>query len=229
MSTDSDGTDGDVNAPSEATDSDADVDAGSDDPAIPPAFREYGTQHLPQSPAFGHGKEGIADLVDSLLGFAVREDRRLRAANRLCVFLQYVEVDIDVGGEIGFVDDQQVGLRDTGPALPWDVVALSDRDDEHEVVGQLGIKRRREVVAAGLDEDDIKLRMLLSELVDLIEVHRGVFADARMRTRAGFDAGDQFLVDPASERRLESLGVLLCHDVVGDDADVVAGIIEPRD
>nr|WP_205738898.1 urease accessory protein UreD [Halonotius pteroides] len=63
MSTDSDGTDGEVNAPNETPDSDADGDARSDDPAIPPAFREYGTQHLPQSPAFGHGKEGIADLV----------------------------------------------------------------------------------------------------------------------------------------------------------------------
>jgi urease accessory protein len=63
VSTDSDGTDGEVNAPNETPDSDADGDARSDDPAIPPAFREYGTQHLPQSPAFGHGKEGIADLV----------------------------------------------------------------------------------------------------------------------------------------------------------------------
>ena len=65
MSTDSDGTgtDGDADAPSEAPDSDGDVAAGTDDPDIPPAFREYGTQHLPQSPAFGHGKQGIADLV----------------------------------------------------------------------------------------------------------------------------------------------------------------------
>lgn len=33
------------------------------DHTIPPAFREYGTQRLQQSPAFGHGKHGIADLV----------------------------------------------------------------------------------------------------------------------------------------------------------------------
>ena len=33
------------------------------DTAVPPAFREYGTQPLPQSPAFGHGKNGIAELV----------------------------------------------------------------------------------------------------------------------------------------------------------------------
>ncbi len=30
---------------------------------IPPAFQEYDTQKLQQSPAFGHGKHGIADLV----------------------------------------------------------------------------------------------------------------------------------------------------------------------
>lgn len=31
--------------------------------AVPPAFRKYGEQHLPQSPAFGHGKNGLAELV----------------------------------------------------------------------------------------------------------------------------------------------------------------------
>jgi len=39
------------------------VSTNTDSPAIPPAFREYGTQHLPQSPAFGHGKNGVAELV----------------------------------------------------------------------------------------------------------------------------------------------------------------------
>ena len=63
MSTDSDGTDGDAPSETPNDDVDAGVTAGSDDPAIPPVFREYGAQHLPQSPAFGHGKEGIADLV----------------------------------------------------------------------------------------------------------------------------------------------------------------------
>ena len=42
-----------------------DTDTGT---AIPPAFREYGTQHLPQSPAFGHGKNGVAELVLSKSG-----------------------------------------------------------------------------------------------------------------------------------------------------------------
>ena len=45
-------------------DTTADREGTSDsDHAIPPAFQEYGTQHLPQSPAFGHGKSGVAELV----------------------------------------------------------------------------------------------------------------------------------------------------------------------
>ena len=35
----------------------------TDPVALPPEFREYGEQHLPQSPAFGHGKNGVAELV----------------------------------------------------------------------------------------------------------------------------------------------------------------------
>jgi len=43
------------------------------DNSVPPAFREYGTQQLPQSPAFGHGKNGVAELV-----FSKSEDRPTR-------------------------------------------------------------------------------------------------------------------------------------------------------
>ena len=68
MSTDSDGTDRkDIGTDGdEIVDDEIGTDSGdaTDLPTgIPPAFQEYGTQHLPQSPAFGHGKEGVADLV----------------------------------------------------------------------------------------------------------------------------------------------------------------------
>ncbi|MFW6382541.1 MAG: urease accessory protein UreD [Haloferacaceae archaeon] len=33
------------------------------DPLVPRAFREYGEDRLPQAPAFGHGKHGVAELV----------------------------------------------------------------------------------------------------------------------------------------------------------------------
>ncbi|ERH00550.1 MAG: urease accessory protein UreH [Halonotius sp. J07HN6] len=53
-------------ADAETEDDGAGVDTGSNsdtDHTIPPAFRKYGDQQLAQSPAFGHGKAGIADLV----------------------------------------------------------------------------------------------------------------------------------------------------------------------
>ena len=39
------------------------MSTNTDGQAVPPAFQEYGAQHLPQSPAFGHGKNGVAELV----------------------------------------------------------------------------------------------------------------------------------------------------------------------
>jgi urease accessory protein len=49
---------GDVDA-----DADAETDTRTDAITVPPAFREYGEQDLSQAPAFGHGKDGIAELV----------------------------------------------------------------------------------------------------------------------------------------------------------------------
>jgi urease accessory protein len=76
VSTDSE-SDGDTDAGTESDNTVADAGAGTDDTGadagsesdgdarhtVPPAFREYGTQQLEQSPAFGHGKHGVADLV----------------------------------------------------------------------------------------------------------------------------------------------------------------------
>jgi len=64
VSTDSDDTGTDSDEIGTDSNNTADHESTTDpSTAIPPAFQEYGTQHLPQSPAFGHGKQGIADLV----------------------------------------------------------------------------------------------------------------------------------------------------------------------
>ena len=65
MSTDTEDESGEAVADDTSGGDPADGAAGPDDPepAIPPAFREYGEESLPQAPAFGHGKHGIADLV----------------------------------------------------------------------------------------------------------------------------------------------------------------------
>jgi len=69
LSTDSDGIDDDAGAKSDGRAESSHADTAVDtDHAIPPAFQEYGTQQLAQSPAFGHGKRGIADLVVARAG-----------------------------------------------------------------------------------------------------------------------------------------------------------------
>ena len=66
------------------------------------------------------------------------------------------EVGADVRGQVGLVDDEQVGGGDAGAALAGDVVAARDVDDEDLRVDQALGEGRGEVVAAGLDEHQVE-------------------------------------------------------------------------
>lgn len=59
-------------------------------------------------------------------------------------------------GEIDLVDDQQIRARDAGAALARDLLSLRDVDDVYGDVGKLGGEGCREIVAAGLDEDEVE-------------------------------------------------------------------------
>ena len=59
--------------------------------------------------------------------------------------------------EVDLVDDQQVALGDAGAALARDLVAGGDVDHVERQVGELGAEGRGEVVAAGLDQDQVEV------------------------------------------------------------------------
>ena len=108
--------------------------------------------------------------------------------------------------------------HDARAALARDLVALGHVDDVNGAVGQLRRERRREVVAARFDDDDLQIGELLFQLGDGGQVDAGVLADGAVRTAAGLDADDAF-----QRQRLpagEELGVLARVDVVGDDGQV---------
>jgi len=77
---------------------------GDHQPVIPPAFREYGEASLPQAPAFGHGKHGVADLV-----FARDGDNPTRLVS------DFVKVPYHLTGTL-----------DTDPAAGLTTVCLQD-------------------------------------------------------------------------------------------------------
>ena len=120
--------------------------------------------------------------------------------------------------EIDLVDHQQVRAGDAGPALGRDLVAGRDVDHVDRQVGQLRRERRREIVAAGLDQHEIEIGKLLPHLGHRREVDRGVLADRRVRAAAGLDAGDALGRERAGAHQI--FGVPLGVDVVGDGGDL---------
>ena len=74
-------------------------------------------------------------------------------------------------------------------------------------------------MSPALEKDEIEIRVAAAELLDRLEVHRGVLANRRVRTAAGLHPDD-----PIGGERLaahEELHVLPREDVVGDDAQLI--------
>ncbi len=153
-------------------------------------------------------------------GAHVGEDERPRPAHALGVALHHLEGGADMRGEVDLVDDQQVGPGDPGAALRRDLVPRGDIDHVDREIGELGRKRRGEIVAAGFDQDQVEAGKLRAHLRDRGEVGRSVLADRRVRAAAGLDAGDAVRRQRAGAH--EIFGIPLGVDVVGDRGDVVA-------
>src|SRR5829696_5339526 len=104
--------------------------------------------------------------LDALAGAQVREHERPRAPHPSGVLLHDGEARADMRREVDLVDDEKVGAGDPGTALAWDLLAAGDVDDVDRQVGELWREGRGEVVAAGLDENEIELRETPRHRVD---------------------------------------------------------------
>ena len=163
-------------------------------------------------------EHGRRDLVDADAVHDLREDRRSLAAHARGVALHHSEIGPDVRREIGLVDHEQVGLRDARAALARHLVAPGDVDHVDREVGELAAVLGREVVAAGLDEEQLGPD-LVDELLEREQVVAHVLADRRVRTAPGLDRPDV----AGRERAVpdQELGVLAREDVVRDDAEAM--------
>ena len=126
----------------------------------------------------------------------------------------------DVRRQVGLVDDQQVGALDPRAALAGHVATTGHVEHEHLGVHQRGGERGGEVVAAGLDQDDVERREPLLEVLHGHQVGGDVVADRRVRAGAGLDPDDALLGQHAG--RAEEPRVLVGVDVVGDDGRAAA-------
>ena len=90
----------------------------------------------------------VDDFIHPHAVLHLRKDEWAVAAHLLRVTRHYIKVSADTRREVGFVDDEQIGLRDAGTAFARDFVSATNVDDLDREVGQFPAEARREIVAA---------------------------------------------------------------------------------
>ena len=135
---------------------------------------------------------------------------------------------MDIGGQVGLVDDQNVGLGDSRAVLAGNLVACGHVDHIDEKIHQRRAEREGEVVAARLDQHHVAVGKPGLHLLDRRDVHRGVLAHGRVGTRTGLDADDPLLDKNAFQHFTHVLGVFRGHHVVGYHQHLVAHVQKPR-
>ncbi len=125
-----------------------------------------------------------------------------------------MQICTNVRRQVCFVDHEQIGLDHALTRLARNLFTLGHVDNVDGEIHQLWAERGRQVVATGLDEDDLQIGMAFKQLLDGSLIHGGVLADCGVRTAAGLDADDS--VNWEHTVPGQNLRVLCCVDVVGD-------------
>src|ERR1700690_1065924 len=90
----------------------------------------------------------VGDRADAGARANAGEHERALTAHLAGVAIHYLQGGAHVRRQIGLVDDQQVGTRDAGAALPRNLVAARDVDDVEGEIGQLRAEGGGQVIAA---------------------------------------------------------------------------------
>lgn len=165
--------------------------------------------------------EGVGDVVDDVVDadavFGLGEKEGAGAAHFDGVAFHDVEVSANDGGEVGFVDDEEVALGDARAAFARDFIAARDVDDLDGEVGKFAAEAGGEVVAAGFDEEDLGMELFV-EFFEGDEVGGDVLANGGVGAAAGFNGADAFGGEGLVAD--EEFAVFFGEYVVGDGGDI---------
>ena len=159
----------------------------------------------------------VYDFIHPEAVLDLRKHERAVPAHEPCVALHHAQIRTDGGGQIRFVDDQKVRLRDARAAFARDFVTPGNVNDVDGVIGQLAAEVGGQVVAAGFQQHQVGVKLLM-EFLQRQQVGGNVFADGRMWTAAGFHGPDAL-----GFQRLvadEEFAVFPGENVIGDGSDV---------
>ena len=161
-------------------------------------------------------EEVVDDGIDADAVANLGEQERSPAPHLLGIAGHHVEIGPHRHREVGLVDHQQIALGDSGAALARDLVATRHVDDLNRVVGEFATETGGEIVATGLQQEQIRMELVV-QILQGLKIGRDVFADGGMRTSAGFHGANAF----ADERLVadQEFTVLAGEDIIGDCCD----------
>src|ERR1700730_4713813 len=96
--------------------------------------------------------------------------KRRFPSHLLRVRRHYFERSANMRSQVGFVDDEQVGPSDSWSPFSRDFFAASNIDYIDRQIGKLRTECRREIIASGFDENDVRIRKALEHPVYRFEV-----------------------------------------------------------
>lgn len=107
-----------------------------------------------------HMLPGVQDMADDFIDsqpmLHLRKDERTGATHFFRVTFHHRQIGANGFGQVGFVDYQQIGLRNARPAFARYLVAARNIDHLDGEISQLPAEARREIVAAGFDEKNLR-------------------------------------------------------------------------
>src|ERR1700722_6238822 len=135
------------------------------------------------------------------------------------VAIHHSERGAHVRSEVNFIYYKEVRASDSRTTLAGDLIALGDVENVAPNIDKLRAERGGKIIAAALDEDQLQSRKRALEIGNRLQVHRGIFANGRMRAGTSLNSADAI----GGKRPLpqQEFSVLLGVDVVGHDGEIV--------
>ena len=124
---------------------------------------------------------------------------------------------MDIGGKVGLVYHQNIGVRDARPILAGNLVSRRHINHIDKEIDQCGAEGEREVIATRLNQHHIAIGETLLHLLHRRKVHRRIFPDGCVGAGTCLHAHNSLLGKHTLQYATHVLGILGGDDIVGDN------------
>src|SRR5260221_9074354 len=97
------------------------------------------------------------NLHQTFLRLEISHYKGAFASHLLCIHSHHFERSANIGSQVGLIDNEKVGSSDSRPSFSGDFFATVNIDHINREIGELRTEGRREVIAPGFDENNVRV------------------------------------------------------------------------